>query len=101
MKGYKAHTVRDQIRFLANPARLRRPAFAVINKLQDFTPGEQMLGAAVALIAMCQGANISLHDVLTTAGKVLADTEGPFTSHVQAIRDYARHEIAGGEEYRQ
>jgi hypothetical protein len=101
LKGYRAHTVRDQMRFLANPARLQRPAFAVISKLQDFTPGEQILGAGVALIAMCQSTGMSLQEVLTISARVMADTEGPFTSHIQAVRDYARHEIAGGEEYRQ
>lgn len=99
MKGYRAHTVRDQLRFLANPARLRVPAFNVIAKVQNHTPGEQILGTAVALVAMCQSANISLNDVLTVARNVMNDAEGPFTSHVQAVRDYARHEIAGGDEY--
>ena len=100
MKGFKAHTVRDQLRFLANPARLRVPAFRVIERVQDHTPGEQVLATAVALIAMCQSANISLHDVLTTAGNVLADVEGPFTTHLQAVRDYAAGEIAREGEYR-
>ena len=100
MRGYKAHTVRDQIRFLTNAARLRPAAFAVIDKVQGLTPGEQILGAAVALIAMTQSAGINLNDVMSTAGRVMADVDGPFNTHLKAIRDFAHHEIAGGEEYR-
>lgn len=100
MKGYKPHTIRDQVQFLTNAARLRRPALTVLSRMQDFTPGEQILGTAVALIAICQSANISLQDVMTTAQNVLADAEGPFTAHIQSIRDFAANEIARGEEYR-
>lgn len=100
MKGYKAHTVRDQIQYLCNAARLRKPAFHVLNRMQDFTPGEQILGQAVALIATCESANISLQDVMQTARNVLADAEGPFSYHIQSLRDFAANEIARGEEYR-
>ena len=100
MKGYKPHTVRDQLKFLCNPARLRRPAFTVLTRIQDFTPGEQLLATAVAIVAMCESANISLQDVIESARNVMADAEGPFTSHIQSIRDFAANEIARGEEYR-
>ncbi len=101
MRGFKPHVVRDQLRFVCNPARVRRPAFNVLSRIQDFTPGEQLLGTAVALIAMCESANISLHDVITNGRNILADAEAAHTSHVQAIRDFAANEIARGEEYRQ
>lgn len=100
MRGYKPHTVRDQIRFLTNAARLRPAAFAVINKVQGLTPGEQILGTAVALIALTQSAGIDLNDVMTTAGRVMADVDGPFNQHLKAVRDYAQHEIARGESHR-
>lgn len=101
MKGYRPHVVRDQLKFLCNPARVRRPAFAVLSRVQDFTPGEQLLGTAVALVAMCESANISLQDVIQNARNVMAHAEGAHTSHIQAIRDFAANEIARGEEYRQ
>lgn len=100
MKGFKTHVIRDQIRYLFNPARLRVPAFSVLSRIQDFTPGEQVLGTAVALVAMCESANISLHDVITMARNAMADADGPFTSHIKAIRDYSANEIARGEELR-
>lgn len=97
IRGYKAHTVRDQLRFLCNPARLRLPAFMVIQRIDACTPGEQILGTAVALLAICEGASISLQDVMTHAQNVIGDTAGPFTSHIQAIRQYAAGELARGE----
>lgn len=100
MKGFRPHVVRDQLSFLCSPARLRKPAFAVISRVQNFTPGEQLLGTAVALVAMCESANISLDDAITRARNVMRDTEAAHTSHVQAIRDYAANEIARGEEAR-
>lgn len=100
MKGYRPHVIADQLSFLCNPARLRQPAFSVISRVQNFTPGEQLLGAAVALVAMCESANINLGDVIARARNVMADTEAAHTSHVQAIRDYAANEIMRGEEAR-
>lgn len=100
MRGFKPHTVRDQLRFLSNPARLRGPAFNVIARVQDHTPGEQILGTAVALIAMCESANISLQDVIEHARNAMSHAEGPYSAHVQAVRDYSASEIARGEEAR-
>jgi hypothetical protein len=101
MKGFKPHVIRDQLSFLCNPARIRKPAFAVISRLQNFTPGEQVLGTAVGLIAICESANISLDDVITRARNIIRDAEASHTSHIQAIRDFAANEIRRGEEYRQ
>lgn len=94
IRGFKSHTIRDGVRYLYNAARLRLPAFMVIQRLDACTPGEQIVGTAVALIAMCQGANISLSDVLSVAGNALSDADGPFQSHIAAIRDYAANELA-------
>lgn len=96
LQRFLPQTIRDQIAYFNNPARLRVPAFSVISRVQDHTPGEQILGTAVALIAMCQTLNVPLQDVLTKAGNALADAEGPFSSHLQAVRDYARNELTGG-----
>jgi len=96
---FSPQNVRDQIAFFANAADLRRPAFAVIDGLQltHAKPGAQILGAAAALIAMCESANIPLNDVLVKATRALNDVEGPYSTHIRAIRDYAAHEIAIGE----
>lgn len=86
-------SVRDQVVFAASPARLRVPAFTVIDRIQNYTPGEQLLGTAIAVVAMAEATGMSLHDLLTIARNCMAHVEGPFSHHVQAIRDYAKHEL--------
>lgn len=90
--------IRDQLAFFADAASLRRPAFAVIDGLQrtDARGGAQLLGCATALIAMCESANVPVQEVLLKAGRALADSEGPYSTHVRSIRDYAANEIARG-----
>lgn len=87
------NNVIDQVRLVSSPAALRVPAFQVIHRMQDYRPGVQLLATAVALQAMAEAAGISLHDLFTVAGNVMRDAEGPFTHHVQAIRDYAKGEL--------
>lgn len=89
------HGLTDQVRLASSPARLRRPAFAVIDAIQrtQVTGGEQVLGVALALKAMCESANVPLDEVLTKVTNLMADAEGPFTSHVAAIRDFASQEL--------
>jgi hypothetical protein len=58
-------------------------------------PGEQVLGTAVALMAMCQSAGVSVDDVMRKAMRMMGDVEAPFTAHLQAVRDYASNELLG------
>lgn len=94
-------SLRDQVRLSSNPARLRKPAFLVIDRAQDLQArgdangGEVLVATAVALIAMCESANMPLQDVMTKATNIMAAVDGPFTSHLQAIRAYASTELLG------
>ena len=92
-----SQSLRDQIALHSRPARLRQPAFAVINALQrvNARPGEQVLGTAVALLAMCQSAGVSIDDVIRKAMRMTGDVDAPFTAHLQAVRDYAANELLG------
>jgi hypothetical protein len=54
------------------------------------------MGLALALVAICESANVSLSDVIAKAVRMTAPTDGPFVPHIQAIRDYAARELAGG-----
>ena len=87
-------SLRDQIALASNPRALRRPAFLVIDAMQlsEARPGIQVLGAAAALIAMCEATDIPVGEVLRKAEVMLNDAavHGP---QIQAIRDYARHEL--------
>lgn len=94
---FSTQSLRDQIALQSRPALLRQPAFAVINALQrtKARPGEQVLGAAVALVAMCQSANVPLDDLIRKALSIMGDVEGPFTAHLQSVRNYAANELLG------
>jgi len=83
----------DHIALTNNPARLRAPAFAAITRLQSAAPGEQVLGLALALVVICESANVSLSDVIGKAVRMSAAADGPFVPHIQALRDYAAKEL--------
>lgn len=91
-------SLHDQIRLHSSPARLRVPAFQIINALQKTNRpgGEQMLAAAVALVAMCEATNFPLYDLIKKAVSISGDVEAPFTSHLQSVRDYANGELLKG-----
>jgi hypothetical protein len=95
---WRHYTIRDQISFLANAASIRVPAFCVIDRLgvRQQTPGEHLLGTAVALVAMAQACHLSPQELIMRAERVLVDVEGPFTHHAQAIREYAKQELLFG-----
>lgn len=84
--------IRDQITF-ATPPDLRVPAYRVIDRTDGFSPGQQLMGTALALVAMSEAVGLNPHELIVFAQNAMADVEGPFTYHIQAIRDYAKHEI--------
>ena len=86
-------SLRDQIALLHSPARLRRPAFVTISRLQNARPGEQVMGIALALVCICESAGISISDVIAKAVRMSAPADGPFVPQIQALRDYAAKEL--------
>lgn len=87
------HTLRDAISFFSDVSNIRVPAFTVIQKLEGHKPHHQIIGTAVALVAMAEACDLNPHDILNQATNCMEHAEGDFTSHVQAIRDYARNEL--------
>jgi hypothetical protein len=88
----------DQVRLCADASKLRKPAFLVIDAMQTdqkSTGGEKIVAACVALIAACESANVPFDEVVWKAMNFMRDVEGPFTAHVQAIRQYARNDLRG------
>lgn len=88
----------DQVRLCADASKLRRPAFLVIDALQNNTQsnnGEKVVATMVALIAMCEATGVPFDDVFQKAINFTRDVEGPFTAHLQSVRDYARNHLRG------
>jgi len=89
---YRPDPIRDRLG-VANPAEIRGPAFAIIDRLQHMDPSVQLTATAVALCAMCEALGVDMRYAINVAENTLRDSEGPFTTHIQAIREYAKGEI--------
>lgn len=88
----------DQVRLCSDASRMRRPAFLVIDAIQSNTQstnGEKIVAVMVTLIAMCESSGVPFDDVFEKAINMTRDVEGPFTAHLQSIRDYARDNLRG------
>lgn len=84
--------VADRLGFFS-PAQIRGPAFLVIDRIQQLDPSIQITAVAVALCVMAEAVGLNMRDVIYVAENTLRDAEGPYTHHIQAIREYARGEI--------
>ena len=89
------HTIRDAISFSTGAAKLRVPAFEVINGLQRHPPAVQMDALFVTAVAMSQALGLDPHEMVARARRILPDAEGAYSSghHLEAIRDYAKGEL--------
>ncbi len=85
--------IADQVRFSSDVARLREPAFIVISRIQDTRPADQFRAVMLAALAMAETLGLDPHEEIERARRMMADAEGPYTNHVQAIRDYTRGEL--------
>lgn len=89
------HSIKDAISFNSNAAKLRVPAFEVLNGLQKFPPAVQMDALFLAAVAMSQSLGLDAHEMVARARRILPDAEGAYGSghHMEAIRDYAKGEL--------
>jgi len=92
MLGHTLPALADRIA-MQNAASIMRPAFTVIERVQGMDPAAQVTGSAVAVCAMAQELGLDMRELIRVAERVLADSEGPFTEHIQAIRAYTRGEL--------
>lgn len=95
MLGHSLDALRSRMGVF-NAANIRAPAFHVIHRIQNLDPAAQITATAVALCAMAQAIGMDMREVIYVAERTLRDAEGPYTEHIQAIRDYARGELLGG-----
>lgn len=89
-----SNRLRDQIALFDNPSKAALAAFAAISKTQGVQPGAQVMGLAIALVCICESANVNLSDVIGKAVRMTDAADGPFVPQIQAIRDYAVGELA-------
>lgn len=84
--------LRDQILLFNSAASVRQPAFKALSVMQDEPAAMQVIGTAVALVAMCEAIGIEPQHVMTRAHNVMSDASR-FGPQIAAIREYARNEV--------
>jgi len=87
-------SVADRVRHASEVTTLREPAFRIIDRIQGLDPAVQYRALALAFVACSQALGVDPHEMAARAERQMAQAEGPFTYHVQAIRDYAADELA-------
>lgn len=87
------HTIQDRVRHASTVAELREPAFRLADRMQDLEPAVQYRALILAALVATQALGLDPHEEIERARRMVAAAEGPFTSHVQALRDYVRGEL--------
>jgi hypothetical protein len=90
-----ASSIRDRIAFNSNIGKLREPSFLIINALQsarDTAAQVEALFLTAAIIA--QTLNLDPHAMIVRARRQIADAEAGKVPLIDAIRDYAKGELA-------
>lgn len=62
--------------------------------MADLDPHVQFNALMLAAVVSAEALNLNPHEEIERACRKVADAEGPFTHHVQALRDYVRGELA-------
>ena len=89
-----AEAILEHLSLFSSPARLRAPAFTVINRMDGkVRPAEQVLGTAVALAAMAETLGIPMRELITRAERAMKDVDSCGAEHIKAIRMFADQEL--------
>jgi hypothetical protein len=82
----------DKITHIREPLKLRSSAFKIIDRGQMY-PEYQIMGTAIALVAMCDATGIDMRRLIETTERVKRDIDGPFQVVFAGIEAYARNEL--------
>lgn len=91
---YPSSLTRGAVRQRSNVSVLREPAFALLSRLDAVTPADQISAAFLAAVAMAESVGLDPYEEVTRSKRMMEAAEAPHTHHVQAIKDYARGELA-------
>lgn len=84
----------DRARHSSDIAVLREPAYALVGRMEQVDPAIQFNALILAAYVAAEALGLDPHEELARAGRKVCAAEGPFTSHIQALRDYVRGELA-------
>lgn len=76
----------------ADPAKVAKATVAVISRLQDFPPHEQVTASAAMLLTLAEQYKVSAQDIFTVTKNLMNSKEG-LRPEFGAVRDYVQHEL--------
>lgn len=88
----ETQTFRDRLALGANPERLRMSAFRALDRTQD-DPAVQIRGLALALAGICNATGLDMRELIVSSENMINDLDGPYSTQMKAIREYALNEI--------
>lgn len=86
-------TIVDRVLLGSTASNLRHPAFRLISANQQENPEVQINALMLTAVVVCQTIGLDPHDMVERAKRMVSVAEGPFTYHLQAIRDFAEGEL--------
>lgn len=90
----RSGVIAERARHDSSVAVLREPAFRVITRMDDIEPHLQFNALMLTAVVASEALGLDPHEELERARRKVETAEGPYTQHVQAIRDYVRGELA-------
>ncbi len=76
----------------ADPVQVARSAMTCLDRLQDFAPAEQVMGAAALFLCLAEHLNVPAQDVFTYTKNLMLGADGK-RSEFRAITDYCANEL--------
>lgn len=90
---YALDGIADAARLDSVVSTMRGPAIRLADRMQDFAPHVQFNALMLTAVVSAQALGLDIHEEIERARRKVAQAEGPFTTEVQALRDYVAGEL--------
>lgn len=68
-------------------------AYAAVSAIQTMPPAQQVAGAAVLFVALCEVLNLDRSEVMNKAQRMTLVADSYYTTTVRSLREYIKQEI--------
>lgn len=76
----------------ADPYRVSQAAMAVLDRLQNFQPAEQIMGAAALFLILAEHRGIPAQDIFVATKNLINGVDGK-RPEFRAVTEYCKHEL--------
>lgn len=76
----------------ANPHTVASAAMAVVDRLQNFPPADQIMGAAALFLILAEHRGIPAQDIFTATKNLINGVDGK-RPEFRALAEYVKHEL--------